>query len=55
MASDGNEVRTFSREEFYELVWSAPTTTLAAQLGCSDSMIGKVCRSYDIPKPYSGY
>lgn len=49
------EVRTFSREEFYELVWSAPATKLAAELGCSDVMICKVCKSHDIPKPYTGY
>jgi hypothetical protein len=49
------ETRSFTREEFYELVWSAPATKLGVDLGCSDVMIGKVCKSFDIPKPYSGY
>ena len=49
------ETRTFSREEFYECVWSQPATKLAKELGCSDVMIGKVCKAFDIPKPYPGY
>ncbi|MCC7334615.1 MAG: hypothetical protein IT422_05945 [Pirellulaceae bacterium] len=47
--------RTFTRQEFYDLVWSAPATQLAKELGCSDVMIGKVCKAFDVPKPYSGY
>lgn len=47
--------RTFTREEFYAFVWSAPATKLAKELGCSDVMIGKICRAFDIPKPYLGY
>ena len=49
------EILSFTREEFYEYVWTAPATKLAEELGCSDVMIGKVCKSHDIPKPYSGY
>ncbi|TWU46623.1 hypothetical protein [Rubripirellula reticaptiva] len=49
------EMRTYSREEFYEFVWSKPATKLVNELGCSDVMIGKVCKLYDIPKPYPGY
>ncbi len=49
------EYRTFTREEFYAFVWSAPATKLAKELGCSDVMIGKTCRAFDIPKPYLGY
>ena len=45
----------FTRAEFYEYVWSAPATQLAKELGCSDVMIGKICKSFDIPKPYPGY
>ncbi len=47
--------QTFTREEFYDLVWSAPATKLASELGCSDVMIGKVCKAFDIPKPFAGY
>ena len=55
MATQRCETRKFTRQEFYEYVWTAPATKLAKELGCSDVMIGKVCKSYDIPKPYSGY
>ncbi|MDB4367971.1 hypothetical protein N9Z38_00415 [Mariniblastus sp.] len=55
MLTQNCETTSFTREEFYEYVWSAPATKLAAELGCSDVMIGKVCKSHDIPKPYSGY
>jgi len=46
---------TFTREEFYKKLWEIPTTKLATELGCSDVMIGKVCKAYNIPKPYLGY
>lgn len=49
------ERRVFTRQEFYDFVWSAPATKLARELGCSDVMIGKICKSFDIPKPYPGY
>lgn len=49
------ETITFTREQFYEKVWSAPATRIAKELGCSDVLIGKVCKLYKIPKPYLGY
>lgn len=49
------EVFEFTRESFYEKVWSSPATHLARDLGCSDVMIGKVCKDHKIPKPYLGY
>lgn len=49
------EAKTFSREAFYELIWSKPASKLAAELGCSDVMIGKVCKAFDVPKPYPGF
>ncbi|QDV45821.1 hypothetical protein Enr13x_57240 [Stieleria neptunia] len=45
----------FTRAEFYELVWSKPATHIAKELGCSDSEIGTLCKSHDIPKPFAGY
>ncbi|MEZ6082285.1 MAG: hypothetical protein R3C56_43400 [Pirellulaceae bacterium] len=45
----------FTRQEFYDKLWSMPTTKVAAELEISDVMIGKVCRTYNIPKPYLGY
>ncbi len=55
MVSVDREVFEFTRQEFYEKLWSMPATKVAAELGCSDVMIGKVCKTYDIPKPYAGY
>lgn len=46
---------TFTREEFYEAVWSKPATKIAVELGCSDVAIAKVCKAYKIPKPPVGY
>lgn len=52
MATD---VRTLSRIELHELVWSKPATRLAAELGISDVMLGKLCRKLAVPKPPPGY
>lgn len=41
--------RTFSREEFYDLVWSKPITHLAKEFVLSDVAIHKVCKKHDIP------
>jgi hypothetical protein len=45
----------FTRQEFYELVWSQPLTHLAKRLGISDVALGKTCRSAQIPHPPVGY
>lgn len=55
MADNIPQTVTFTREEFYEKVWSKSTVEVARELGRSDSMIGKICKAYDIPKPYLGY
>lgn len=41
--------------EVEALVWQIPTTTLAAQLGVTDSAVGKYCRKHNIAKPERGY
>lgn len=46
---------TFSRREFYELVWSKPMTHLAKELGVSDVALHKVCRKHAIPNPPAGW
>lgn len=46
---------TFSRHEFYELVWSKPMTHLAKELGVSDVALHKVCRKHAIPNPPAGW
>ena len=48
-------MRTFTREEFYELVWSKPMTTLAKEFGLSDVALHKVCRKHEIPNPPLGW
>lgn len=55
MSQNKPEIFEFTRESFYEKVWSSPATHLAKELGCSDVLIGKVCKEYMIPKPYLGY
>ena len=55
MAGEEHEEITFTREQFYDKIWSEPTTKVASELGCSDVMVAKICKSYDIPKPYLGY
>lgn len=44
-----------TRRQLYDLVWSRPTREVAADLGISDVMIGKLCKRYCIPKPPRGY
>lgn len=44
-----------SREQLYDLVWSTPSTQIAAQLGISDVALSKRCKREGVPKPSSGY
>lgn len=48
-------VRTFTREEFYELVWSKPMTHLAKDFALSDVALHKICKKHDIPNPPLGW
>jgi hypothetical protein len=47
--------RSFTREEFYELVWSKPLTRLAKEFYMSDVALHKICRKHDIPNPPLGW
>jgi hypothetical protein len=47
--------RTFSREEFYDLVWSKPMTHLAKEFALSDVALHKVCKKHGIPNPPLGW
>lgn len=49
------EPRVMTRDELYDLVWSKPMTRIAAELGISDVMLGKLCRKLDVPRPPRGY
>ncbi|WP_371433218.1 hypothetical protein [Novosphingobium sp.] len=47
--------RTFTREEFYDLVWSKPMTHLAKDFVLSDVALHKICRKHGIPNPPLGW
>ena len=47
--------RVFTRQEFYELVWSKPMTHLAKEFAISDVALHKICRKHDIPNPPPGW
>lgn len=44
-----------TRQEVYELVWSAPMTAIARLLGISSGSLGKTCERRGIPTPERGY
>lgn len=44
-----------SREELERLVWSKPTTLVAADFGVSDTAVNKKCRLEGVRKPPSGF
>jgi hypothetical protein len=50
-----DEWPNISREEREHLVWSKPTTLVAADFGVSDSAISKKCRLEGIRKPPRGF
>jgi hypothetical protein len=47
--------KCFTREEFYELVWTKPLTRLAKEFYMSDVALHKICRKHDIPNPPLGW
>ena len=47
--------RVFTREQFYELVWSKPMTHLAKEFAISDVALHKMCRKHGIPNPPLGW
>lgn len=47
--------RVFTREEFYQLVWSKPMTHLAKEFALSDVALHKICKKHDIPNPPLGW
>jgi hypothetical protein len=48
-------MRVFTREQFHELVWSKPMTTLAKEFFLSDVALHKICRKHDVPTPPPGW
>ena len=47
--------RIFTREEFYELVWSKPMTHLAKEFSISDVALHKICKRHGVPNPPLGW
>lgn len=47
--------RTFTRDQFYDLVWSKPMTQLAKEFALSDVALHKICRKHGIPNPPLGW
>jgi len=45
----------FTREEFYNLIWSKPIKDLAPDFGISDVALGKICRQLGMAMPGRGY
>ena len=48
-------MQSFTREEFYELVWSKPMVQLAPEFNLSDVALHKLCRKRNIPTPPRGW
>jgi hypothetical protein len=48
-------VKTVSREELYEQVWSKPMTKVAADYGVTGTALKKTCDRHYIPTPERGY
>lgn len=48
-------MKTISREELYEQVWSKPMTKVAADYGVTGTALKKTCDRHHIPTPERGY
>ncbi len=46
---------TFTRKEFYDLIWSKPITHIAKDFALSDVAIHKICKKHDVPNPPLGW
>jgi hypothetical protein len=50
----GSKHHDLTRRQIYDLVWSAPASEVAKELGISDVALGKHCRKLNIPRPTRG-
>src|SRR5690606_5437490 len=55
ISAGGDVAREFSRQEFYEMVWSRLMTHLAKDFALSDVALHKICRKHGIPTPPVGW
>ncbi|MBT7701679.1 MAG: hypothetical protein HN700_15430, partial [Verrucomicrobia bacterium] len=44
-----------SRRELYDEVWTTPMRLLAPKYGLSNVGLAKICKKYNIPRPWLGY
>ena len=44
-----------TREQLYDLVWTKPIRTLAAEYGLSDVGLAKLCKRHNVPTPARGH
>jgi hypothetical protein len=47
--------KVFTRQQFYDLVWSKPMTHIANDFALSDVALHKICKKNDIPTPPVGW
>lgn len=47
--------RSYSREEFHELVWSTPIEELAKHFGLTTNLLIRICHNYLVPLPPKSY
>lgn len=48
-------LKTMTREQLYEAVWTTPVVQLAKRFGVSDVGLAKVCIRHQVPRPGLGY
>jgi len=47
--------RSYSREEFHELVWSTPIEEMAKQFGMTTNLLVRICHNHLVPVPPKSY
>ena len=47
--------RQVSREDLFEMVWTKPIISIAADFGISDVALANKCRKLGIPRPERGF
>ncbi|MCZ7665646.1 MAG: hypothetical protein M5U22_23155 [Thermoleophilia bacterium] len=48
-------LKTMTREQLYEAVWTTPVVQLAKRYGLSDVGLAKICTQHQVPRPGLGY
>ncbi|MDB4657842.1 hypothetical protein OAE56_03720, partial [Verrucomicrobiales bacterium] len=55
MKHDHTNKDQIHREELYRLIWKKPATKIAKDYDISGSMLTRICRELDVPKPKVGH